>query len=60
MVDDCISHECPVGAGGGEVQVGLEPGEVDSSVSCWDVNEANTALFFRGIEFINANCRGSC
>ena len=50
VIYDGISDKCPGGAGGRQVQVGLQPGEFDRFVSCQDVKEVDAALTFGDIE----------
>ena len=50
VIYDGISDKCPGGTGGRQVQVGLQPGQLDRFVLCRDVKEVDAALTFGGIE----------
>ena len=39
VVYDGVSDKCPGGAGGGEIQIGLQPGQLDRFVTCRDVKK---------------------
>jgi len=60
MIDDRVGHEGPVRVGGGEVEVGLEPGEVYGFISRLDAKEADATSFFWGIQFVDADCGRGC
>ena len=50
VIYDGISDKCPGETGGRQVQVGLQPGQLDRFVSCQDVKEVDATLTFGGIE----------
>lgn len=44
MVYYCVYNECPFWAGGGGIEVGGEPGGINSIVACLDIEEVDTAF----------------